>query len=137
MKSRSFFFLLALTLSLLGMVWPLRAQTGSEGYYKDVFMDSGIRLTSKSDLPVTRYLDLTMERFISAVTKELTAVDTVLQYATFAGSPIDENGVLLYPDGALSRTPSPGNSTFRCSARPQSLPWKRSTATAIRAVRMS
>lgn len=56
-------------------------------------MDSGIRLTSKSDLPVTRYLDLTMERFISAVTKELTAVDTVLQYATFAGSPIDENGV--------------------------------------------
>lgn len=93
MKSRSFFFLLALTLSLLGMVWPLRAQTGSEGYYKDVFMDSGIRLTSKSDLPVTRYLDLTMERFISAVTKELTAVDTVLQYATFAGSPIDENGV--------------------------------------------
>ena len=100
MKSRSFFFLPALTVALLGMVWPLRAQTGSEGYYKDVFMDSGIRLTSKSDLPVTRYLDLKMERFISAVTKELTAVDTVLQYATFAGSPIDENGVLLYPDGA-------------------------------------
>jgi hypothetical protein len=30
-------------------------------------MDSGIRLTSKSDLPVARYLDLKMERFISAV----------------------------------------------------------------------
>ncbi|MBQ6300722.1 MAG: hypothetical protein IJK79_10180 [Bacteroidales bacterium] len=91
---------LALTSILLCLAGPLSAQTGSEGYYKDIFMDSGIRLTSKSDLPVARYLDLKMERFISAVTKELTAVDTVLQYATIVGSPIDENGILLYPDGA-------------------------------------
>ena len=96
MKSSSFF----LVLVLLGTVCSLQAQTGSEGYYKDIFMDSGIRLTSKSDLPVARYLDLKMERFISAVTKELTTVDTVLQYATIVGSPIDENGILLYPDGA-------------------------------------
>lgn len=91
---------LALTSILLCLAGPLSAQTGSEGYYKDIFMDSGIRLTSKSDLPVARYLDLKIERFISAVTKELTAVDTVLQYATIVGSPIDENGILLYPDGA-------------------------------------
>ena len=59
MKSSSFF----LVLVLLGTVCSLQAQTGSEGFYKDIFMDSGIRLTSKSDLPVARYLDLKMERF--------------------------------------------------------------------------
>ena len=91
---------LLLTILLTTAILPLRAQTGSEGYYKDIFMDSGIRLTSKSDLPVARYLDLSIERFISAATKELTNVDTLRQYAVFYGAPEDENGVLLYPDGA-------------------------------------
>lgn len=100
MKHTSTYSALVLVTALFCLSFTTYAQTGSEGYYKDIFMDSGIRLTSKSDLPVARYLDLKMERFISAVTKELTAVDTVLQYATIVGSPIDENGILLYPDGA-------------------------------------
>ena len=100
MKRTSWSFAIALIATLSGLSLTVRAQTGSEGYYKDIFMDSGIRLTSKSDLPVARLLDLRMERFISAATKELTDVDTMLQYATFVGSPADENGVLLYPDGA-------------------------------------
>ena len=78
------------------------AQSGNKGYYKDVFMDSGINLTSTVDLPVIRYLDLTMEAFISASPKNgetMTAIDTILQNAIFSGNSIDENGVLLYPDG--------------------------------------
>lgn len=102
MKHVSFSLLLAtaLTAALSGITFTARAQPGNEGYYKDIFMDSGIRLTSKSDLPVARLLDLKLERFISSATKDLNANDTLMQYATFVGSPLDENGVLLYPDGA-------------------------------------
>ena len=40
--------------------------SGTHGYYKDVFMDAGINLTSKKDLPSTRFLGLSWEAFISA-----------------------------------------------------------------------
>ena len=76
----------------------------AQGFYKDIFMDSGILLTSRVDLPASRYLDLSMEEFVSAnhrdTTTALTARDTLLQTMMIAGSPIDENGILLYPDGA-------------------------------------
>ena len=72
------------------------------GYYKDVFMDAGINLWSQQDLPSTRFLDLSLESFISATHSpmKLTIMDTVIQQEMICGNPWDENGVLLYPDGA-------------------------------------
>lgn len=72
---------------------------GNRGYYKDVFMDSGIRVTSREDLPTARSLGYPMEMFIST-SIDFTAVDTLLQNEVFVGSPLDENGHLLYPDGS-------------------------------------
>lgn len=80
------------------------AQTKADGYYKDIFMDSGIFLTSRVDLPAARFLNMSMEEFVSTSHKDtttaITAIDTLLQSNTFAGSAIDQNGTLLYPDGA-------------------------------------
>lgn len=77
----------------------------SLGYYKDIFMDSGIYLTSRTTLPAAERLGLAMEKFVSASHKAadstaITQVDTVLQTMLLGGNPLDENGILLYPDGA-------------------------------------
>ena len=81
------------------------AQDHAPGYYKDIFMDSGIMLTSRTDLPVTELLGLSMEAFVSTkhsytLPYQFTATDTLRQRELIAGSPMDENGILLYPDGA-------------------------------------
>ena len=80
---------------------PTQAQNNSYGYYKDIFMDSGIRLNSLTDLPVSRYLGLSIEAFVSATHSpdRLTLRDTLLQREILTGSEDDLNGVLLYPDG--------------------------------------
>lgn len=85
--------------ALLLISLPLTAQNNTKGYYKDVFMDSGIQLTSKRDLPVTRYLGLTLESYISNDGGKLTDMDTLMQTSTICGNAMDENGILLYPDG--------------------------------------
>ena len=77
----------------------------SQGYYKDLFMDSGIYLTSRTELHAAEALGLSMEKFVSASHKaadstRITQVDTVLQTMLLGGYPLDENGVLLYPDGS-------------------------------------
>lgn len=71
------------------------------GYYKDVFMDSGIYMIDRDDLPATRFLGLSMETFIAApyYPSELTITDTLIQKELICGNPWDENGILLYPDG--------------------------------------
>ncbi len=79
---------------------PARVVTNDKGYYKDIFMDSGIGVTSRRDLPSARYLGLSMEAFISSETAELSAADTILQNELLISSALDENGCLLYPDGA-------------------------------------
>ncbi|MBE0675936.1 MAG: hypothetical protein IH591_14865 [Bacteroidales bacterium] len=74
----------------------------SQGYYKDIFMDGGIKLTSREDLPAARFLDLSIEYFASgrySSTFPPTRRDTLLQNQLFIGSETDLNGVLLYPDG--------------------------------------
>ena len=79
------------------------AQPQTDGWYKDVWMDSGILLTSRTELPAARALGLSTEAFISATntkTTALTQVDTLLQTAAVCGNAMDENGILLYPDGA-------------------------------------
>lgn len=81
----------------------LSAQPNARGYYKDIFMDSGIKLTSRVDLPSARYLGLSLEKFVSVETKGdttfTTILDTLLQQNLINGNPLDENGCLLYPDG--------------------------------------
>ena len=81
---------------------PALAQNNNDGYYKDIFMDSGIRLNSLTDLPVSRYLGLSIESFVSATHSPdlLTLRDTLLQREIMIGTEDDLNGVLLYPDGA-------------------------------------
>ena len=69
------------------------------GYYKDVFMNGGINLSSRRTLPSTRSLGLTMEYFATAPTAKMTKKDTLLQERIFSGYSGDTNGPLLYPDG--------------------------------------
>lgn len=79
------------------------AQNSYSGYYKDIFMDSGIVLTSLSDLPAARALNLSIDAMIfnrKTDSTVVTMLDTLMQTALVVGSPMDENGVLLYPDGA-------------------------------------
>lgn len=82
----------------------LHAQDYTKGYYKDVFIDGGVSVTSRNDLPAVRFLNLSMESFLSTPqpmgnSSYYNHTDTVLQKQIFGGSPIDENGILLYPDG--------------------------------------
>lgn len=76
---------------------PAKART--EGYYKDIFMDGGIGLNAYPDLPAADFLGLTLEQYSSSERTQLISIDTVLQTILMVGSPIDENGILLYPDG--------------------------------------
>ena len=96
---KRFFLLFALALSCV--CW---GQDNTKGYYKDIFMDSGIMLNSRTDLPVTEMLGLSMEAFVSTphsstAKYKFSRTDTLRQRELIAGSPIDENGILLYPDG--------------------------------------
>ena len=89
----------------LAAAFAAGAQDNTKGYYKDIFMDSGIMLTSRTDLPVTELLGLSMEAFVStqhlpSAPQPFTPTDTLRQRELIAGSPMDENGILLYPDGA-------------------------------------
>ena len=96
MKRRS----VLLVCSLLMVSVTALAQ--QDGFYKDLFQDSGINLTSRVDLPAARFLGLRYETYYSAPHNpmEITAKDTVEQTRIMVGSEIDQNGVLLYPDGA-------------------------------------
>lgn len=69
------------------------------GYYKDLFMDGGIGLTSRTTLPAATYLGLDWEFYASLATGKTTAQDTLIQTEVFIGSDTDLNGALLYPDG--------------------------------------
>ena len=70
------------------------------GYYKDLFMDGGVALTSRTSLPVARFLGVSMEYYASASSAKLSQKDTLMQSAIFVGDEKDTNGRLLYPDGA-------------------------------------
>ena len=75
------------------------AQNRYSGYYKDIFVDGGVMLNSYPDLPAAEYLNLSTEMFNSSEKEYLNSRDTLMQTMTFCGSPLDENGILLYPDG--------------------------------------
>lgn len=77
-----------------------RVLSASGGYYKELFMDGGIGVTSRRVLPAAAALSLDMEFFATAPKEELSAVDTLTQQQIFCGYEQDTNGWLLYPDGA-------------------------------------
>jgi len=63
-----------------------------EGYYRDLFMDGGVDLTSRTTLPAADFLGLSWEFLATS--------DQTLQDEIIIGTPEDPNGVLLYPDGS-------------------------------------
>lgn len=95
------------------------ANVKARGYYKDLFMDGGIHLTSRTTLPAATFLGLSMEYFASNShgsgdddegepdPGKLTATDTIVQRDLYQGSKgddtyvpyEDENGIFMYPDG--------------------------------------
>jgi cyanophycinase len=62
-----------------------------EGFYKDVFMDGGVNLSSRKSLPAAESMGLSYERYAGK--------DPQKQRELLVGSDLDANGVLLYPDG--------------------------------------
>lgn len=72
----------------------------NHGYYKELFMNGGIALTSRRTLPAADALGLKMEFYASATGEKISAVDTLAQQQIFCGYSEDSNGWLLYPDGA-------------------------------------
>jgi glutamine amidotransferase-like uncharacterized protein len=89
-------------LTILIALFICLSDTYPQGYYKDVFMDGGIRLTSMERLPAANLLELSIEHFASSRYTSAfppTKRDSVIQDQLFIGSETDLNGVLLYPDG--------------------------------------
>lgn len=80
---------------------PVRTDVVEQGFYKDLFMDGGIRLTHRTSLPSAKELGLSMEFLATGAEVDdiATASDTTIQTAIMSQSADDENGVLLYPDG--------------------------------------
>lgn len=76
----------------------LNENVQNRSYYKDVFLDAGIALTSRKSLAAADYLGLSIEG-ISYSSWDPASKDAPLQQAIIAGDEIDTNGRLLYPDG--------------------------------------
>lgn len=95
-KSRLSTLLLGLALCV-----PALAQ---RGYYKDIFMDGGISVSSRTTLPSATVLNLTMD-YLTCSSHKLdgksayNAADSIFQLELLGGNAMDENGILLYPDG--------------------------------------
>lgn len=66
-------------------------QTATEGYYKDIFMDGGVKLYNKTEIPAAEALGLSYEYIATE--------QTTRQNDRMLGGDTDYNGVLLYPDG--------------------------------------
>lgn len=65
-----------------------------QGFYKDIFMDAGVSLTTRNTLAAATYLGYSLES-VSCTEK----ADTAWQNTIIAGDATDTNGRLLYPDG--------------------------------------
>ena len=94
------YILSAVVALLLASGTALFAQPQSEnrdGFYKEIFMDSGLKLSSRKYLPSARHLQKEVEIFWH---NKNTLRDTLMQYKCFVGTEMDSNGILMYPDGA-------------------------------------
>ena len=93
--------ILSVAVIMLLTVLNISAQNNTKGYYGDVLIDGGIGLSSKWYIPATIYLDLTKHTLLSVKDdKDYSSLDTLYQNSVFIGNEYDENGYLLYPDGA-------------------------------------
>lgn len=63
----------------------------AQGYYKDLFMDGGVSLTSRTSLAAAEYAGLSIEY--------LATDDSSIQAKVMIENEYDYNGILLYPDG--------------------------------------
>ncbi|MFP6763403.1 MAG: serine hydrolase, partial [Planctomycetaceae bacterium] len=70
---------------------PSIAGAHAEGFYKDIFMSSGVRLSSRKTLHAADSTQLTYEYYAG---QHVTRQNQIL-----VGTPDDTNGVLLHPDG--------------------------------------
>lgn len=101
MKTMKTVFLGVATALVSMSVMPAAAQ---RGYYRDIFMDGGISVSSRTTLPSATALNLTMDYFTCSPHKlngksAYNAADTIVQQELLGGNAMDENGILLYPDG--------------------------------------
>lgn len=85
--------MLAVASQVTGAV-KVREDVPNRGFYKDVFFDCGIGLTSRDSLPAVQMLKWSIERGAFDSQDE-----APLQNANIAGDSTDWNGHLLYPDG--------------------------------------
>ena len=76
----------------------IRTDVQNKAFYKDLFLNSGMFLTTNDTLPVSDFLGLDIEHMMIA-RRNPTAADYAAQTAMIAGSEEDVNGRLLYPDG--------------------------------------
>lgn len=76
----------------------LETSVPNRSYYKDVFLDAGIALTSRKSLAAAEFLGLSLEG-ISLPYSGYNNNDRTLQTAIVSGDSKDLNGRLLYPDG--------------------------------------
>ena len=76
----------------------IREDVPNKAFYKDLFLNSGMFLTTNDTLPVSDFLGLDIEHMMIARSNP-TAADYAAQTAMVAGSEEDTNGRLLYPDG--------------------------------------
>lgn len=80
-----------------GIIYAQSQSDSRDGYYKDIFMDSGVQLVARKYLPSAIHLQADIETFWQT---DNTLRDTIMQRRCFAGSDMDSNGILMYPDGA-------------------------------------
>ena len=89
---------------LLASTQFLSAQNYKTGYYKDLFIDSSVGVDCYSDLPAAKLLGLRVENLTThdqdGEIDSATVYEKMLTKSLMVGSEIDENGVLLYPDGS-------------------------------------
>ena len=76
----------------------IRTDVLNKAFYKDIYMNSGLYLTTNDTLPVADFLNLEIEHLMDSRNSP-SAADYAAQDAAFIGTPDDVNGRLLYPDG--------------------------------------
>ena len=105
MKSLTLNFFAAAMIFIPALSFAQDKQTGSswkdtkDGFYKEIFMDSGIQLYGRKNLIAADFLGAEYEVFLRTTLRG-TGNDTLMQHKCFVGWEGDTNGALLYPDGS-------------------------------------
>ena len=76
----------------------LKCDVLNQSYYKDVFLDAGVGLSSMKSLDAAKYLGLSLEGICFPYSGASTGEQDT-QREIISGNSMDTNGRLLYPDG--------------------------------------